>query len=150
MGAIMDFQKLVMEVFQFLQTDFHFSVESNNRQEEVVFNSEKCRVHIFMERGQVFIDIEDPLDGEKYDLGHTLLALEPGSDFGYSIINFQTPLNVELVRLSRYLRKYCSRLLKGDFFIKKLMKEYFERRERSIRKPKGIGKSRFIFPEDIH
>jgi hypothetical protein len=145
----MDFQRSVKEAFQFLQTDFHFSVESNNTQEEVVFNSEKCRVRIFMERGQVFINIEDPFDGEKYDLGHILLALEPGSDFGYSIINFQTPLNVELIRLSCYLRKYCSRLLKGDFFIKELMREYFEGRERSMRKPKGIGKSKFIFPEDI-
>lgn len=145
MSTMDDFKKKVAEYFNFLILDFNFELEiSNDRL--ALFRSEKCVIEVFHDRGQIFINIINPQDKEKYDLGHVINASDSAVDFYYEV-NGLSCLDKELSRLKKYLLSYCKELLKGNFNISEKMNKYFEERKKSFNFPKKIGKSKIIYPD---
>lgn len=120
----MDNIEKVKKYFSFLVIDLGFKVVSeseNSKSPEsfrVVFESEVCRVSVFSEYWNVYVDIVEPNKYGEIDLGKIVSVLELKEKFIYKMSN-NLIFDEELQRLAKVLLQYCLPILKGDFSIRK-------------------------------
>lgn len=145
----MNFRDIIIKKFDFLITQYHFVVSPTSSLTEVIFESQKIKVRIFVERGQIFIDIGTRDGTINYDMGHIIKAIDPEADFLYA---WDGELNaeMELTRLAKFMLKYCSKILWGDFSIKERVEEYFQELKMKYKRPHKIGHLKLHYPDDDH
>lgn len=122
------FNEQVKRQFRYLIEDYGFSVVGERYDPEafgnslVDFRSGSIIMRMLLDRGQVMVDFR-PCVGPSdswYDLGSVIEFLAPEADepayiFPETWDNYQDMVNWQVDRLAGIVRRYCIRILRGEF-----------------------------------
>jgi hypothetical protein len=146
-----DRSDLIIQYFNYLIKEFDFNIEKKEFDPNmmgnayVIFRSARVEIEIVIDRDQVLISLGDRKKSrEKWFNYSDVLKLFAPSEVAYSdledlfnekranhISNADTwdeVIEVQLDRLAVMLRRYCEPILKGDFSMKKDIKQIEEKR----------------------